>query len=163
MGQQYPEQPVPAVAGVVIRREDDGRHALLLVRRANPPSQGEWSLPGGVLELGETLEVGVVREVQEETGVLVEPVVVLEVLDHIVHDDVQKRDVHNEGQAGRVRFHYVLIDFLCRPVNQHIGDQAAGASDALDARWVRQEDLSRFGLSARTLRVIEKGFGVVQD
>lgn len=158
MGQQYPEQPVPAVAGVVIRRDDHGSCEVLLVKRANPPSQGEWSLPGGVLELGETLEAGVIREIWEETGVRVEPVVVLEVLDHIVYDDVQ-----NQQEAGRVRFHYVLIDFLCRPVDQDTGDHAAGASDALDARWVRHKDVATLGLSSRTVCVIEKGFGQVDD
>jgi ADP-ribose pyrophosphatase YjhB (NUDIX family) len=149
MGQEYPVHPVPAVAGVVIRDDDDGHRAVLLVRRANPPSQGEWSLPGGVLELGETLEAGVAREVLEETGVVVEPVVVIEVLDHIVHDEEGRHE-----QDSRVRFHYVLIDFLCRPVN----GTAIGGSDALEARWVMQQHLGEYGLQSRTLRVIHKGF-----
>lgn len=135
--------------GVVITNEKCGSEAVLLVRRANPPSQGEWSLPGGVLELGETLEAGVAREVLEETGVQVDAVVVLEVLDHIVHDDVQGPEA-----KSRVRFHYVLIDFLCRPRSSI----AAGASDALEARWVGQSELGEYGLQPRTLRVIQKGF-----
>ncbi len=163
MGQQYPAQPVPAVAGIVIRSDENRRPVVLLIRRANPPSQGEWSLPGGVLELGEMLEAGVVREVLEETGVHVEPVVVIEVLDHIVHDDVMHGDPQGTEPGKRVRFHYVLIDFLCRPANSTVSSQASGASDALDARWVTQTDLPHYGLSARTLRVIDKGFTVFQQ
>ena len=154
MGQEYPAQPIPAVAGVVIRGHADGQKAVLLVRRANPPSKGEWSLPGGVLELGETLEAGVTREVLEETGIRVAPVSVLEVLDHIVYDEVLPDDVEGDEFRKRVRFHYVLIDFLCLPDE----GTAAGASDALEARWVLQQDLGMFGLTSRTLKVIHKGF-----
>lgn len=159
MGQEYPAQPVPAVAAVVVREEPAGRLSALLTRRANPPSQGEWSLPGGMLELGETLQVGVVREVLEETGILVEPLAVLEVLDHIIRDEAECNANELGQKEGRVRFHYVLIDFLCRAD----GGSVAAASDALEACWVSQNELNEagaFGLSAKTLQVICKGFAM---
>jgi ADP-ribose pyrophosphatase YjhB (NUDIX family) len=164
MGQEYPRQPVPAVAAVVLRSEKkesgDGPVtpcSALLVRRANPPSQGEWSLPGGVLELGETLQAGLVREVREETGIEVGPIAVLEVLDQIVREDVTNGHVD-----VRIRFHYVLIDFICRVQ----GGSLASASDALDARWVRRRDIEEgtgFPLPARTRGVIEKAFKLLDD
>jgi 8-oxo-dGTP diphosphatase len=109
------------------------------------------------LELGETLEAGVVREVREETGIEVEPIAVLEVLDHIVRDGIT-----NDHVDVRVRFHYVLIDFICRVKDGTV----AGASDALDARWVGRRDIeegSGFPLPSRTLKVIEKAFKLLDD
>jgi mutator protein MutT len=146
MGREYPLHPIPAIAAVVLRNGTD----VLLVRRANPPSQGEWSLPGGKLELGETLENGIVREVLEETGLVVEPVEVLEVLDLITRDSV----------ADKVRFHYVLIDFLCR-IKSGAAAEIAFAGDATDARWVSRREMeeeSEFYLPSRTLAVIRKAF-----
>src|SRR6201996_9040981 len=93
---EYPEAPIVGVGAVVI----DGTK-VLLVRRANEPLKGEWSLPGGALEVGETLQQGIVREVLEETGITVAPAGAVEILDRIVRDE----------ESGRVRYHYVLIDF----------------------------------------------------
>lgn len=163
MGRQYPLGPVPAVAAVVLKKEvADDHYSVLLVKRANPPSQGEWSLPGGVVELGETLHAGIVREVEEETGIRVEPVLLLEVFDHIVRDGTT--DGHVDG---RIRFHYVLIDYLCR----FLGGELAGRSDALEARWATREQLEDrdiahalgFPLPARTLQVIHKAFRALDD
>lgn len=88
--------------------------------------QGEWSLPGGALEIGETLEEGVKREVLEESGLVVEPIKIVEVVDRIARDD-----------DDRVQFHYVLVDFLCRIT----GGSAACASDAIDLRWAERDEL----------------------
>lgn len=116
---------------------------VLLVRRAQAPMQGEWSLPGGALELGEALAAAAAREVAEETGLEVLPLEVIDVLDHIVPDS-----------EGRVRFHYVLVDFRCRVV---AGALRSG-SDALEVMWATAEQLRAGGLSLQpfTLRVIEK-------
>lgn len=118
---EYPERPIVGVGAVIF---DEDR--VLLVQRGHAPMQGEWSLPGGALEVGETLEEGVRREVLEETGLIVEPVAMIEVFDRIARDD-----------AGRVQFHYVLVDYLCRIT----GGSAACASDAVDLRWAARDDL----------------------
>src|SRR5438270_11061929 len=112
----YPDRPIVGVGAVIVR---DGR--AVLVRRGGEPLAGEWSIPGGILELGETLRAGAAREALEETGLVVEPGEVLEVFDRIVRDPEQ-----------RVQFHYVLVDFLCRRVS---GELRAGG-DASAARWI---------------------------
>ena len=102
MGREFPSQPIVGVGAVVLQRYPGGVGLeVLLVKRANPPSQGEWSLPGGAVELGERLEQAVAREVWEETGLTVEPLCRVAVLDHIV-----------PGESSTIRFHYVLIDFV---------------------------------------------------
>jgi 8-oxo-dGTP diphosphatase len=137
------------VGAVVI---DDSK--VLLVRRGQEPLKGEWSLPGGALELGETLQQGVVREVLEETGLTVVPAGIVEVLDRITQDDL----------SGQVRYHYVLVDFLCRVT----GGTLCSGSDAEEARWVTQEELHEPGcyrLAPLTVQVIEKAFrlGLASD
>ncbi len=139
---EYPEAPIVGVGAVIL---DDNR--VLLVRRGLEPLKGEWSIPGGALELGETLEAGVRREVAEETGLAVDTRAIVEVLDRIVLDE------------GRVRYHYVLIDFLCVPV----GGSLMPGTDAVDARWVAHEELNSHGiyrLAPATVAVIEKAFGM---
>jgi 8-oxo-dGTP diphosphatase len=139
---EYPEAPIVGVGAVVI----DGAR-VLLVRRGHEPLKGEWSLPGGALELGETLQQGVVREVREETGLVVIPAGIIEVLDRITQEE----------ESGRVRYHYVLVDFVCRVV----GGTLLGASDADEARWVAWDELHEQGeyrLAPVTLKVIEKAF-----
>ncbi len=137
MRREYPEAPIVGVGAVVI---DQGR--VLLVRRGHPPLQGEWSLPGGALELGETLHQGVVRELREETGLEVLPLGIVEILDRITLNE----------ESGRVQYHFVLIDFACRVT----GGTLRTGSDADEARWVEQHELAEYRLAPVTVRVIEK-------
>src|SRR6202008_5089448 len=116
MKREYPETPLVGVGAIIIEK---GRVAL--VRRSNPPLEGKWSIPGGVLEVGETLRKAVVREALEETGLTIEPGELLGVFERVIADD-----------QGRMRYHYVLIDFLCRRV---AGELAAG-DDASEVRWL---------------------------
>lgn len=140
MAREYPAAPVAAVGGVVI----DG-DAVLLVKRAFPPRQGEWSLPGGQLELGESLADAVAREVREETGLDVEVGPVVEVFDRVHRDD-----------GGRVRFHFVIVDFLCRPA----GGTLRAGDDAADARWVGRGEVAACGVNAFAAAVIARAFRV---
>ena len=114
---------------------------VLLVKRGHEPLKGQWSLPGGAVELGETLEAAIVREVREETGLDVDVGPIVDVLDRLLYD----RD-------GRIEYHYVLVDFLCRPS----GGALCCASDAEAAEWAPLERLESYGLAEKTLEVIEK-------
>jgi len=152
---EYPVSPIVGVGAVVFQAD-----CVLLVRRAKAPLAGEWSLPGGAVELGETLEQAIRREVAEETGLTVAVVKVLEALDHIEQD-----------ASGRIRFHYVLVDFLCsvRFADGH-GQQAGKcelhpATDVSDAQWAAVEGLrtsKEFPLRSRTLDVIFAGWKEAQ-
>ena len=141
MKREYPESPLVGVGAVIV---DDHReqNRILLIRRGTAPLLGEWSLPGGVLECGETLREAVVREAREETGLVVETDEMLGVYERLIR-----------GDAGRVRYHYVLIDFLCRPVS---GDLKAG-SDAADVRWFTRDELPALNLAYDANDVVLKG------
>ena len=136
MRREYPEKPIAGVAAMIFN--DD---CVLLVKRGNPPGEGNWGLPGGVVELGEPLREAVVREVREECELEVEPVKRLAVFDSITRDD-----------EGRVRFHYILFEFLCRIA----GGTLTSATDALDARWVPLEKLEDLPIGKGTIRFIRK-------
>ncbi len=135
---EYPERPIVGVGAVIV---ESGR--VVLIRRRYEPLAGQWSLPGGTLELGETLEAGTAREMLEETGLVVEIGPVIEVFDRIMFDD-----------GNRVRYHFVLVDYLCWPVS---GELRAG-SDVDDAAYAAPEELSRYGLTRKATAVIERGF-----
>jgi ADP-ribose pyrophosphatase YjhB (NUDIX family) len=140
MQREFPETPLVGVGAVVAA---EGR--VLLVRRGNEPSKGHWTLPGGLLEVGEPLSAGVVREVREETGLIVEPIELIELLDRIYRD------------GERVRYHYVIADYLCRVV----GGDLQAASDADVVRWVERAEWnshSALQLDPVTVRVIENGW-----
>jgi len=138
MQREFPDIPLVGVGAIII---EDSR--VVLVKRAHPPLQAEWSIPGGVLEVGELVRDAAIREAREETGLVVEPGELLGVYDRILH--------HPDK---RVQYHYVLIDFLCRRV---AGDLAA-ASDASEVRWFTREQLPALKLAEDTLDVIQKGF-----
>jgi len=137
MKREYPESPLVGVGAVIVEQS-----RVLLIRRGQPPLLGEWSLPGGVLECGETLREAVVREAREETGLVVETGEMLGVYERVIR-----------GGEGRVRYHYVMIDFLCRPVG---GDLNAG-SDAADVRWFTRDELPALNLADDTNDVVLKG------
>jgi 8-oxo-dGTP diphosphatase len=137
---EFPSTPLVGVGAVVVQ---DAR--VLLVRRGSEPLKGHWTLPGGLLEVGEALVAGVIREVREETGLDVEPVELIELLDRI----------HREGD--RVRYHYVIADYLCWV----IGGELRAASDADAVRWVERAEWnshSALVLDPITVRVLEKGW-----
>ncbi len=146
MKREYPESPLVGVGAVVVSYHTDAVHAgekrVLLIRRGTAPLLGEWSLPGGVLECGESLREAVAREAREETGLVVEPCEMLGVYERLIRDDQR-----------RVRYHYVLIDFLCHPVG---GDLKAG-SDAAEVRWFTQEELPALNLAHDANDVVLKG------
>jgi 8-oxo-dGTP diphosphatase len=144
---EYPERPLVCVGGVVIA---DGR--ALLIRRAGEPLRGEWSLPGGMLELGESLEEGVVRELREETGLHVRVLELIEVFDRIVY----AQNKPGGDDRARPRFHYVIVDYLC----ERISGEHMAASDVTDLEFVHAEDLARFQLTETALRVLRKAFAM---
>jgi 8-oxo-dGTP diphosphatase len=138
MSREYPERPLLGVGGVVIH---DGK--VLLIRRASEPLKGEWSIPGGLVELGEKLLDAVRREVLEETGLEVEPGDVLELFDSIWKD-----------ADGRCQYHYVLVDYLCHVT----GGELQADTDVSDASWANPRELQTFHLRPTTEAVIRKAF-----
>ncbi len=137
MKREYPEHPIVGVGGVVIRG-----NRVLLIRRGREPLKGEWSIPGGMLELGESLKDGVKRELLEETGLKVRPLETLTVFDRI------------QKNGRRVQYHYVIVDYLCRSV----GGRLKSGSDVLDARWVEREELPRYRITPKAASVIADAF-----
>ena len=141
MKREYPKHPIVGVGGIVI---DRGR--ALLIRRRKEPLKGEWSIPGGMLELGEEIAAGVRRELKEETGLDVEPLECILVFDRIARD------------GARVKYHYVILDYLCRKK----GGRLRPASDVVDARWVRREDLPEYHLTELANTIILHAFEMVK-
>jgi 8-oxo-dGTP diphosphatase len=142
MAREYPAQPVVGVGAVVVR---GGR--ALIVKRRHEPRQGEWSLPGGLLHLGESLSDAARREVKEETGLDVYPEAIIETFDRVHRDP-----------DGRIRFHFVIIDFVCESRD---GDAVAG-SDADAVAWATAGELDAYGVNAHAAAVIKKGLEVLR-
>jgi 8-oxo-dGTP diphosphatase len=140
MQREFPSAPLVGVGAVVVH---EGR--VLLVQRGTEPAMGQWSIPGGLIEIGEPLPAAVTREVLEETGLVVEPIELIELLDRI----------HRDGE--RVRYHYVIADYLCKVV----GGTLLAASDAAAVRWIEPDEWSSHGalrIDPITIRVIETGW-----
>ncbi len=144
---EYPERPMIGVGGVLI---DDAR--ALLIRRASPPLQGQWSIPGGMLEVGETLEQGVARELAEETGLEVKVVELIEVFERIFPAPANADG--SPGNVARPQYHFVILDYLC----EKRGGEICAGSDALEFAWAREEELVKFDLTVAATRVLRKAF-----
>jgi ADP-ribose pyrophosphatase YjhB (NUDIX family) len=140
---QYPDRPYVGIGAVIVH---EGR--VVLVKRRFEPLAGQWSIPGGAVEAGETLEACVAREMAEETGFLVEVGPVVEVLDRITRDD-----------EGRVLYHFVLIDYLCWP----IGGELRAGSDVAEAVLAERSDLAQYELTEKATSVIERALEMARD
>ncbi len=140
---EYPERPIIGVGGVVI---SDGR--VLLVRRAGPPLQGRWSIPGGILEVGETLIEGVRRELAEETGIDVRVRTLIEVFERIDRDG-----------SGKLQYHFVVLDYLCEAV----GGIAQAGSDVSEVAWAAPAEFEKYALTEIASRVILKALELARE
>jgi ADP-ribose pyrophosphatase YjhB (NUDIX family) len=138
MQREYPETPLVGVGAIII---EDNR--IVLVRRGHAPLLGEWSIPGGLLEVGETLRHAAAREALEETSLTIETADLLGVYDRVIRD-----------ADKRTLYHYVLIDFLCH----RIAGEPRAAGDATEAAWFTKPELNTLSLAADTLEVIHRGF-----
>jgi len=135
MKREYPSRPIPAVAAVIFSGTK-----VLLVKRANPPSEGQWSLPGGAIQLGETWREALEREILEEAGIGIEVKSLVAVVDRIVRD-----------KQHRIRYHYIILDYWA----EYASGSAQASSDAMDVRWLEIPDLEALGVSEDTVRVIK--------
>ncbi len=145
---EYPDRPVVGIGGVVI---SDGR--AVLIRRGSEPLKGEWSIPGGTLEVGETLVEGIERELREETGLEVRVLELIEVFERIFADNPGA-----PGPARRPRYHFVILDYLCEAV----GGAPRPGSDVTDFAWVREDELHRYNLTPTATRVLKKAFAMAR-
>jgi 8-oxo-dGTP diphosphatase len=140
---EYPDRPIVGVGGVIV---DEGK--VVLIRRRYEPLKGHWSLPGGMVEIGETLETALIREMREETGLVVDVGPVIEVFDRITRDDDR-----------RVRYHFVLIDYVCR-----WRDGALHAGSDVDAAiWVDADKLAEYSLTDKATSVIQRGMTLARE
>ena len=140
---EYPERPVVGIGGVAI---SEGR--VLLIRRGGPPLEGEWSIPGGMLEVGETLHQAVRRELAEETGMEIRVGELIEVFERIFPDS-----------EGRAQYHFVILDYLCEVIR---GTARAG-SDATEVAWATENEIDSFRLSEAAARVIKRAFEMTRQ
>ena len=132
---EYPDRPVVGIGAVVIR---DGK--VLLIRRGVAPGRGLWAVPGGSLELGETLQQGAEREILEETGITIR-----------AREPIYAFDFFERDPDGRIRFHFVIVDLAA----DYIRGDVKGADDALEARWLAPGDLDHLPVSKNTLKLLQ--------
>src|SRR5215813_10161551 len=147
---EYPDRPMVGVGGVVIEK---GR--ALLIRRGSEPLLGQWSIPGGTLELGETLQQGVARELLEETGLEVRVLNLIEVFDRIYTETVAEES----AVPRRPRFHYVIVDYLC----ERVAGTAVAGSDVTDVAWAREDELDKFELTETATRILNNAFAMDRE
>jgi 8-oxo-dGTP diphosphatase len=132
---EYPESPVVGVGAVVIK---DGK--VLLVKRGIEPNKGFWAIPGGSLNLGETLQEGAEREIMEETGITIK-----------ARDPVYSFDFFERDGDGRIRFHYVIVDMIA----DYVSGEVCAADDAMEAKWVSRVELNDMHVSRNTLKILD--------
>jgi ADP-ribose pyrophosphatase YjhB (NUDIX family) len=150
MAREYPDRPVVGVGGVLI---EDGR--TLLIKRGTEPLLGQWSIPGGTLELGESLQAGVAREMLEETGLEVKVLDMIETFDRIFSDP----PAASGASKPRLRYHYVIVDYLCERIS---GSPQAG-SDVTDVAFATEAELENFHLTSTALRVLRRAFAMDRE
>jgi 8-oxo-dGTP diphosphatase len=150
MAREYPDRPVVGVGGVVI---ENGR--ALLIRRGSEPLLGEWSIPGGTLELGESLQQGVARELLEETGLEVQVLDMIEAFDRIFLDPAAA----NAENRTRPKYHYVIVDYLC----ERLAGEAQAGSDVTDIAYAAEGELERFHLTTTATRVLHRAFAMDRE
>jgi 8-oxo-dGTP diphosphatase len=148
---EYPEKPIVGVGGVVIEDE-----RALLIRRGSEPLLGQWSIPGGTLELGETLAEGTERELEEETGLRVQVLDLIEVFERINFGRGADDTWRTLEEKRRPRFHFVIADYLC----ERISGQAVAGGDVTDVVWAGEAELEKFALTPTATRVIRKAFSM---
>ena len=154
---EFPAHPLVGVGAVIV--DDQGR--VLLVQRKNEPAKGHWTLPGGLLELGEPLMEGVKREILEETGLFVQPEAIVEVVDRI-YIESGAQELEQGTQVPRIRYHYVVVDYWCRL----LGGEIMASSDAAQVAWVSRaewKDTNFYSLESVTVQVIEKGWQMAHE
>ena len=139
---EYPKFPLVGVGAVIVRDKE-----VLLIKRAAPPKEGYYSIPGGLVEVGERVEDAVRREVYEETGLKIEIEKLIAVMDNIIKDE-----------GGRVKYHYILVDYLAKP----IGGELRVSSDASDVKWVRFDRLKGIKLT-ETAKKLFRELGFLRD
>lgn len=147
MPREYPDRPVVGVGGVVI---ENGR--ALLIRRGSEPLRGQWSIPGGTLELGESLQQGVARELLEETGLEVRVLELIEVFDRVFRDE----SGNVAGVSSAPKYHFVIADYLC----ERISGEAHAASDVTDVAYATEEELENYLLTETATRILKKAFAM---
>src|SRR6266446_7320429 len=150
---EYPERPIVGIGGVVV---EGGR--ALLIRRGNEPLMGQWSIPGGTLELGETLREGTARELTEETGLEVRVMEMIEVFERINFGWGADETWTTMEERRRPRFHFVIVDYLC----ERISGKAVAGGDVTDVAWAGEDELERFSLTPTATRVIRKAFSLAR-
>ena len=150
MAREYPDRPVVGVGGVLI---ESGR--TLLIKRGTEPLLGQWSIPGGTLELGESLQAGVAREMLEETGLEVRVLDMIEAFDRIFIDPV----ANPAGGKPRPKYHYVIVDYLCERLS---GTPQAG-SDVTDVAFASEDELEKFHLTPTAMRVLRRAFAMDRE
>lgn len=144
---EYPERPVIGVGGVIV---DRGR--TVLIRRGTEPLRGEWSIPGGTIEIGETLEDAVRRELREETGLAVRVLELIELFDRIYMENAAS----SAQDRKKPRYHYVIADYLC----ELIGGEPRAGSDVTDLAFAREDELAKFRLTEKATSVLKKAFAM---
>ena len=149
MAREYPDRPVVGVGGVVIERA-----RALLIKRGSEPLLGQWSIPGGTLELGESLEQGVKRELLEETGLEVEVLEMIETFDRIFLDPAAKVE-----DRSRPKYHYVIVDYLC----ERLGGEARAGSDVTEIAYATESELEKFHLTPTATRVLQRAFAMDRE
>jgi 8-oxo-dGTP diphosphatase len=150
MAREFPDRPIVGVGGVVI---ENGR--TLLIRRGSEPMKGHWSIPGGTLELGESLHQGVARELLEETGLVVRVLDLIEVFDRVFRDEYGK----NSGPSPNPRYHFVIADYLC----ERISGEAHAGSDVTDVAYATEAELEKYQLTETATRILKKAFLMQQS